>query len=77
MHSRTSLFEELSRYTGRATDDKAEHAFNVAIRFMDHLRRQFPDDASYDLVMKAWFRAIKDDDFSKFLRIYRKYDRQR
>lgn len=73
MHSRNTLFEELSRHSGPMLETRAENAFSVAAKFMDLLREQAPDDKAFDLMMKAWFRAIKDGDFSKFRRVYRKY----
>jgi len=73
MPSRRSLFEELSRFSGSGVETRAENSFNVAIRFMELLESDAVDDKAYDLMMKSWFRAVKDRDFSKFRRTYRKY----
>lgn len=73
MQSRNSLFDELSRHSGPMVETRAENAFAVASKFINLLREQAPDDKSFDLMMKAWMRAIKDNDFSKFRRVYKKY----
>lgn len=73
MHSNKSLFEELSRHSGVSIDTRAENAFNVAVKFMKLLEQAAPDEKAYDLMMKAWMRAVKDGDFSKFVRTYKKY----
>lgn len=73
MHSRNSLFEELSRHSGVSVDSRGENAFNVAVKFMQLMRSTTTDDKAFDLMMKAWFRAVKDEDFSKFRRTYKKY----
>jgi hypothetical protein len=73
MHTRRSLFDELSRYTGSPVDTRGENAFNVAAKFMALLREEAPDEYAFDLMMKAWFRAVKDNDYSRFNRVYQKY----
>lgn len=73
MHSRKSLFEELSRHAGVSPETRAHNAFSVATKFLKLLEETAPDDKALDLMVKAWFRAVKDNDFSKFQRIYRKY----
>ncbi len=74
MDNRKSLFDEITRYSGNGLESRAESSLNVGVRFLQLLRQEVgDDDKSFDLMMKAWFRAIKDDDFSKFKRIYRKY----
>ncbi len=73
MQSRPSLFEELSRYSSSGLETRAENAFNVAVKFMELMEQEATDDKAYDLMMKAWMRAVKDGDFSKFRRTYRKY----
>ena len=73
MHTTRSLFEELSRFSGTSVETRAENAFQVATKFMDLLHETVPDDRAFDLIVKAWFRAVKDNDFSRFRRIYQKY----
>lgn len=73
MHSRRTLFEELSKYSGSGLETRAENAFNVGVKFMELLREEAGDEKNFDLMMKAWFRAVKDGDFGKFKRTYRKY----
>lgn len=76
MHSHRSLFDELTRHPSAGMDTRAETAYNVAVKFIDLLRSQITDDKAFDLMMKAWFRAVKDGDFSKFLRTYKKYQEE-
>lgn len=73
MHSRRSLFDELSKFSGSGVETRAENALNVAVKFLELLHNEVPDDKAYDLMFKAWFRAVKDNDFGKFKRTYRKY----
>lgn len=73
MHSRNSLFDELSRHSGPMLETRAENAFSVAAKFLRLLEEEAPDEKAFDLMMKAWMRAIKDNDFSKFRRVYKKY----
>ena len=73
MSTQRSLFTELSRYTGVGVDTRAENAFVVASKFMLLMRDEIKDDRAFDLMMKAWFRAVKDNDFSKFKRTFQKY----
>jgi len=68
-----SLFDELSQLGGPSTEMRAEAAFSVGSKFLKLLREEFPDDRVYDLVMKAWFRAVKDGNFRKFKRVYNKH----
>ena len=68
-----SIFEELSKFSGSDIETRAENAFVVGNRFIKLLYENSPDDKSFDLIMKAWFRAVKDGDFNKFKRVYRKY----
>ena len=73
MHSRKSLFEELSKFSGSGVETRGENAFLVAVKFMELLKEEAGDDEkAFDLMMKAWFRAVKDNDFSKFKRTFRK-----
>ena len=67
------ILDELSRFSVATEIARAENAFHVATKFMDILRKSITNDRDYDLVMKAWFRAVKDEDFTKFRRVYRKY----
>lgn len=73
MQSRASLFEELTKYSAPDVETRGENAFNVGVRFIKLLETSAPDDKTFDLMMKAWFRAVKDNDYSKFTRTYRKY----
>lgn len=74
MHSRNSLFNEITQYSGNGLESRAESSLNVGVKFLQLLRKEVgDDDKAFDLMMKAWFRAIKDNDFSKFRRTYRKY----
>jgi len=70
-----SIFEELSKFSGSDVETRAENAFVVGDRFLQLLRNRIDDDKTFDLVMKAWFRAIKDGDFNKFKRVYRKHSK--
>lgn len=73
MHTRKSLFEELSNLSVSDVETRAENAFAVGAKFVMLLKSEISDEKAFDLMMKAWFRAVKDNDFGKFKRTYRKY----
>lgn len=52
---------------------RGENAYSVGVKFLDLLREDIDDERIFDLVMKAWFRAIKDGDYTKFRRVYLKH----
>lgn len=54
-------------------ETRGENAFNVAVKFIDLLREESADEHAFDLMMKAWFRAVKDGDYARFKRVYQKY----
>jgi hypothetical protein len=76
LQNHRSLFEELSKFSGSDLETRAENAFIVGDRFIKLLRDNITDDKTFDLIMKAWFRAVKDGDFNKFKRVYRKHTSQ-
>lgn len=75
MHTRRTLFEELARQPTLDVETRGENAFNAGVKFLDLLRDEIKDEKAFDLVMKAWFRAVKDGDYTKFARNYRKHTR--
>jgi len=67
-----SLFDDLSKFTNGSLEMRAENAHVVAVKFFKLMASEIDDDKKYDLLMKAWFRAVKDNDFDKFKRVYKK-----
>lgn len=67
-----SLFEDLSKFTIGSVEMRAENAHAVAVKFFNLLESEAPNDKAYELMVKAWFRAVKSNDFSKFSRTYKK-----
>lgn len=77
MHTNRRLFTELARFTGVGVETRAGNAHTVAVQFLKFLQDECGDDEkAFDLMMKAWFRSVKDNDFGKFVRTYRKYSKQ-
>lgn len=73
MHNTASIFDKLTKISTPEVEIRGEDAFSAGVKFLVLLREEIPDDRSFDLVMKAWFRAVKDNDYTKFRRVYLKY----
>lgn len=73
-----SFFEELNTMFSPATlEVRGENAHGVAVRFLTLLTEQVPEEDERKKLMNAWVKSIRDNDFKKFKRALRKYQRHR
>lgn len=70
---RTFLSELLSVNATASLEVRADNAFAAARKLFDLLEQKIKDKDDLDKIQKAWLRAVKDNDFSKFKRILKKY----
>lgn len=70
-----ALRELNSLYAPTTIDVRAENAFGVATRFFVMIDQMIPETKEQQRLMLAWFKSVKDNDFRKFRRALRKYDR--
>lgn len=69
-----SIFDVFQKATQIPANVRAENAFNVAVKFFELLEETIENDHIRELLIKAWIRAIKDKDFNKFKKIWKKYN---
>jgi len=69
------LQELNSIYSPKTLDVRADNAFGVATKFFDLIRKMVSDPDDQKKLMSAWFKAVRDQDFRKFRRALRRYDR--
>ena len=73
-----SFFDELNSMFSPATlEVRGENAWGVAVRFLTYLTEQVPEEDERKKLMNAWVKSIRDNDFRKFKRALRKYQRHR
>jgi hypothetical protein len=72
-----ALIELNSLYSPTTLDVRAENAFGVAVRLFELIERMIPDETEQKKLMASWFKSVRDDDFKKFRRTLRRYDKQR
>ena len=72
-----ALRELNSLYEPTTIDVRAENSFGVAVRFFDLITRMVPEEIEGKRLMAAWFKSVRDNDFRKFRRALRRYDRQK
>ncbi len=64
-------------YRPKTVSMRAEVAHTVALQFLNLLQEEFPDEEEYRRLMMNWLRSVKDKDFPKFLKVYRRALRDR
>ena len=73
----TSVFDELkSQFASQSVSSRGENAFAVAVKFLELLEEQIPEDDERKKLMSTWMRSIRDNDYSKFNRALRRYQRR-
>ena len=71
-----SFFDELNKmFSGPTLEARGENAWAVAVRFLTLLTEQVPDPEERKKLMNAWVKSIRDNDFKKFKRALRRYQR--
>lgn len=83
LDSRQENMQRVNRFLAELTQShsptnieiRAENAYGVAVKFLDLLRKVIDDDEERRKVMSSWFKAVRDSDYKKFKRSFRKYMR--
>ena len=74
----TNVFEELkSQFSSQTVDVRGENAHAVAVKFLQLLLEQVPEEDERKKLMAAWMRSVRDNDYPKFRRALRRYHRRR
>lgn len=74
---RKSIFEELnSMYSPASVEGRGEDAWAAAVKFLTMLDEQIRDDDEKKKLMSAWMKSVKDNDFRKFKRALRRYNKK-
>lgn len=72
------VFRELnSLYEPTTLDVRAENAFGVAANFFKLIEKMVPEELEQKRLMAAWMKSVRDNDFRKFRRALRRYDKQK
>lgn len=78
MAERRSIFDELNNmFSPKALDTRAENAWGVAVKFLTLLVEQIPEEIERKKLMSAWMKSVKENDYKKFRRALRRYEKQR
>jgi hypothetical protein len=73
-----NIFEELkSQFSPKTVDVRGENAHAMAVKFLELLTTQIPEDEECKKLMATWMRSIKDRDYKKFQRALKRYHRRR
>ena len=73
-----NLFDELNRlYSPRRLEGRAEDAWAGSVRVMDLIKEHIVGEEEQKRLMSAWFKAVRDNDFKKFSRALKKYEKLR
>lgn len=73
-----NVFEELkSQFSSQGIDVRGENAHAVAVKFLELLVEQIPEEDERKKLMATWMRSVKDRDYAKFRRALRRYHKRR
>jgi hypothetical protein len=72
-----AIRELANLYEPTTLDIRAENAFGVAIRFFQLIIKMIPEEEEQKKLISSWFKSVRDNDFRKFRKSLRKYDRFR
>jgi hypothetical protein len=73
-----TIFDELkATFSSNTVDVRGENAHAVAVKFLELLMSQIPEDEERRKLMSTWMRSVKDNDYKKFQRALRRYHRSR
>jgi len=69
-----SFISDLSRFSSPGEVlMRAQDAFGVAIKLFTLIDNTVPDPENNHKIKMAWFKAVRDNDFRKFNKAYKKY----
>ncbi len=78
MSERRSIFDELNNmYSTTDLDCRAENAWGVAVKFLQLLMDQIPEEEARKKLMSAWMKSVKENNYKKFRLALRRYERQK
>ena len=73
-----NVFEELkSQFSSHSVDVRGENAHAVAVKFLQMLVDQIPEEDERKKLMATWMRSVRDNDYKKFSRALRRYRKRR
>ncbi len=73
-----NIFEELKgQFSPQTLDVRGENAHAAAVRFLELLQQQIPEEDERRKLMSTWMRSVKDKDYKKFQRALKRYHRRR
>jgi hypothetical protein len=73
-----NIFEELkSQFSSQTVDVRGENAHAVAVKFLELLAVQVPEEEERKKLMATWMRSVKARDYKTFQRALRRYHRRR
>ena len=74
----SNIFEELkAQFSPHTVDVRGDNAHAVAVKFLELLVQQIPEEDERRKLMSTWMRSVKDNDYKKFQRALRRYHRKR
>lgn len=73
-----NIFEQLmEQFSPHTVGVRGEEAHAHAVKFLDMLQAQIPEEDERRKLMATWMRSIKDRDYKKFERALKRYHRRR
>jgi len=69
-----NIFDELkSQFSPQTVDVRGENAHAHAVRFLELLAKQVPEEEERKKLMATWMRSIKARDYKTFQRALKRY----
>jgi hypothetical protein len=62
-------------FTPYDVEVRGEHAFHAAVRFLELIQDEIKDPEWQQTLLRAWLGAVKNRNFSRFQREYRRWKR--
>ena len=73
-----NIFEELkTTFSSQTLDVRGENAHAAAVRFLQMLQQQIPEEDECKKLMATWMRSVRDNDYRKFQRALKRYHKRR
>ncbi len=73
-----NIFDELkAQFSPHTVSVRGEEAHAHAVKFLEMLHKQIPEEDERKKLMATWMRGVKDRDYKKFDRALKRYNRRR
>jgi len=73
-----NIFDELkAQFSPHRVGVRGEEAHAHAVKFLELLTKQIPEEEERKKLMATWMRSIKERDYKKFQRALKRYHRRR